>query len=161
MAKLDSYTITVETETPGYEVVLPQQPVEDGIDVTDHVRESPQTLNLSGWVVGADADKIRKYILSCMKGGKVVSFQGRTFFSGLIGSFAPAHTVDIGNGFSFTLELKEARFAAFSAVGKLPAPIKAQVAPVISSGYKQTKSKSNGKGKGKVTKPNVDPWELE
>lgn len=154
MAKIDTYTITVETETPSYEVELPQQPVEAGIDLIDHVQRKARGLSLSGWIVGEDADKVRKYILNSMETGKKVSYQGRTTFSGLIGSFSTAHAVDIGNGFSFTMELKEARIAKSSYVGKLPAPIRAQAAPVASSGIKQ-KTKSKAKAKTKA-----NPWEL-
>jgi hypothetical protein len=154
MAKIDGYTITVETETPGYEVAITSQPIEKGEDVTDHVQPKASSLNLSGRVAGPDAAKIHSYLVSAMKTGKIVSFSGRTAFKGLIESFTPPRDYKIANGFTFSMTLVEVPIATSSFVSKLPAPIKVQAAKVVSAGVKQTKSKTskNKTSKSKTSK---------
>jgi len=146
MATLDGYTITVETETPGYEVNITSQPVEKGVDVSDHVQPKARTLELAGRVVGPDAAKIHAYLIKTMESGQIVKYVGRTLFNGLISSFSAPRDYKIADGFTFSLSLVEIRLATSSYVSKLPTPIKVQAAQVITAGVKQPKSKSSKSG---------------
>lgn len=145
MATLDGYTITVETETPGYEVDITSQPVEKSVDVTDHVQPKARTLELSGRVVGPEAAKIHAYLIKTMESGTIVNYVGRTFFTGLIASFSAPRDYKIADGFNFSLSLTEIRIATASYVSALPTPVKVQASQVVSAGVKQTKSKSSTK----------------
>ncbi len=153
MAMLAGYVITVESESPGYEVDITSQPIERGVDVTDHVQPRARTLELSGRVVGPDAAKIQAAIVKMMESGTIVSYSGRTTFKGLIGSFSAPRDYKVANGFTFSLQLIAVRIATSSYVSKLPTPVKVQAATVATAGVKQTKTKgkSTGKNKEKVT----------
>ncbi|NQX67984.1 hypothetical protein HQN90_17825 [Paenibacillus alba] len=142
--------ITVESEDPSSEVEATDQPVEEGIDVTDHIRPKPRTMNISGVIVGETAAQTRETILKLQTTGSMIEFVGRNYFQGVITQFQSTHDYKVANGLSFTATLKEIRVARSSYVETLPAPIRAQVAPVISSGRKQiTEKKKTGTKGGK------------
>lgn len=160
MAQINGYYITVESEDPQYSVDITDEPVEKGIDNTDHVQRKPVSMSISGFILGDNADEIRQSLLKSMNTGTIVNYDGRNYFTGLIESFSPKHDHKTANGFAFSMTLKEMRTAENSYVESLPAPIRAQAAPIISSGTKQTKktSKSSDKEVEKVTFKSGSPW---
>ncbi|OPA77518.1 hypothetical protein BVG16_13785 [Paenibacillus selenitireducens] len=167
MAKIDGYYILVESEEPNYEVDITDQPVEKGINLTDHVKRRARTISLSGYIVGEDASRIRTYLLDAQDNGKIVQYQGRNTFKGLLGGFSTKHDYKTADGFPFTLKLVEIRFAESSYVDTLPPPVKSQAAPVVNAGRKQTKNakkskktskKKDSKTVQKVTFKKGSPW---
>ncbi len=87
-----------------------------------------------------------------------MEYDGRNYFVGLITSLKPKHNSRVANGFAFSMTLKEVRTAKTSYIETLEAPIRAQVAPVISSGRKQTKSRKKDDEVKKVTFKAGSPW---
>lgn len=146
MATLDGRYILVDSEEPNFEIEVTQQPVEDNVNLTDHVQRKARTLSFSGYIVGEDAAQMREYMIAVQDSGSIVEFNGRNYFVGLLNGFSTKHDASVGNGFSFTASLIEVRIAEASYVETLPTPIKAEAAPIISSGRKQTK---NNKGSSK------------
>ncbi|GED69387.1 hypothetical protein BRE01_30890 [Brevibacillus reuszeri] len=147
MATINGMYVLAESEDPNYEVDVTDQPVEDGVDTSDHVQRKPRQMSITGVIVGNDAAQIRQNLISLSDNGEIVKFMGRNLFTGVIVSFSSKHDYKIANGFSFSMALKEIRIVKSSYVETLPLPIKAAAAPVISSGRKQTKSKGKGKEK--------------
>jgi len=143
VATLNGHYILVEDESPSFEVEITDQPVEREIDLSDHVQRKARTLSISGIIVGDNADSTRAMIVKAQDQGEVVRFSGRTMFTGLLSGFSPMHDHTIKDGFAFTLTMKEVRIAVSSYVGKLPIPIKAQVAKAANAGVKQPQSKKN------------------
>jgi hypothetical protein len=139
MATLNGMYITVETEDPGYNIDVTDEPVEDNIDLTDHVQVKPRTISLKGRIVGEDADEKRQAILYAMENAGIVTYEGRNHFVGLIAGFSTSHDHTVADGFTFSLSLKEIRIAEASYIETLPEVIRTQAAPVISSGRKETK----------------------
>lgn len=156
MATINGMYVLAESEDPQYEVDATDQPVEEGINITDHVQRKPNRLDISGVIVGDDAAQIRDKLKFLMEKGEVVTFQGRNLFTGLIISLSTNHSYKVANGFSFSLSLKEIRIAKSSYVETLPTPIKAAAAPVISSGRKQKKQKNSGGSKSGKEKEKVE-----
>lgn len=142
MAKLDGYYILVESEDPSFPNEVTDQPVEKGVPLSDHVQRQPRSIALSGVIVGADAIKIRDYLIVASDNGKLVKFVGRNAFSGVITGLATSHSHKVANGYAFSFTLREIRIAETSAAGKLPALVKSQAAPIINAGTKKTKSTS-------------------
>lgn len=162
MATVDGRYITVESEDPSYEVDITEQPVEKGIALTDHVQRKARTMSLSGYVVGDDAAEIRAYLIACQDAGSIVEYDGRNYFVGLLTGLQTKHDASIANGFSFSATLQEVQVAESSYVETLPDPIRAQAAPIISSGRKQTKSTtSSAKDVQKVEFVAGSPWAEE
>ncbi|MBY0085776.1 MULTISPECIES: phage baseplate protein [Brevibacillus] len=166
MAMINGMYVLAESEDPKYEVDVTDQPVEDGIDTSDHVQRKPRAMDVSGYIVGDDAAQIREKLIALADKGEIVQFMGRNLFTGVIQSLSTKHDYKVANGFSFSLSLKEIRIAKSSYVETLPTPIKAAAAPVISSGRKQTKKKGKGdkKEEKKVEKVKFkagSPWAEE
>ncbi|MED1801778.1 phage baseplate protein [Brevibacillus porteri] len=161
MATINGMYVLAESEDPVYEVDITDQPVEDGIDTSDHVQRKPRAMGVSGFIVGDDAAEIRERLIALADKGETVVFIGRNLFTGVIQSLNTKHDYKVANGFAFSLSLKEIRVVKSSYVETLPTPIKAAVAPVISSGRKQTKQKKGDKEKEKVEKVKFKagtPW---
>ncbi|MEW9702822.1 phage baseplate protein [Paenibacillus sp. SI8] len=160
MAYLNGYYITVESEEPDFEVDITEQPVENGMNMTDHVQRKASSMNISGVILGEDAAQIRKVFQGFMDSGTVVEFDGRNYFTGLIQSLSTKHDYTVSDGYTFSMSLKEIGIAESSYIGSLPAPIRAEAAPIVSSGTKQTKS-AKGKTDEKVEKVTFkagSPW---
>ncbi|MHA6481058.1 phage baseplate protein [Paenibacillus sp. strain BS8-2] len=157
MALLDGIYITVETEDPAFPVVVTEQPVEEGVDLTDHVQRQVRTLPLSGVIVGPDAAQIREYLVAASNTGKIVRYVGRNAFTGIITDLATNHDHTVANGFRFSFALREIRIARASPISQLPAPIRSQAAPIVNSGIKQTKTNApTGKKGGQSAEKKVE-----
>jgi hypothetical protein len=152
MAKLDGFYILVETEDPVFPNEVTDQPVEKGVPLSDHVQRQARSVALSGVIVGADAVKVRSYLISASDNGKLVKYVGRIAFNGVISGLATSHSHKIANGFTFSFTLREIRIAETSAAGKLPAAVKSQAAPIINAGTKKTKSTGASKSKNSTKK---------
>lgn len=162
MALIDGKYITVQFESPDFPVVATEQPVEMGINMVDHVQAQARTMSLSGVMVGPEAAKTLAYIIAVKDKGQMVSYAGRMAFKGIITSFSTGHEYTIADGFTFSMELREVRVATSSYVDTLPPPIKAQAAPIVNSGTKQTKDKSSdGKPKSNTTDKGKDKDKVE
>jgi hypothetical protein len=158
LAKIDGYYVLVESESTPYEAEVTEQPVEAGINLTDHVQRKARSLSLSGVISGAEASKIKAYLASAAEKGKLVKYAGRVTFSGVITAFSTTHDNKIADGFTFTLDLREIRIAKTSAyAGQLPPPYRVQAAKVINAGTKQVKSK---KGKSASKTKEKKPTEV-
>lgn len=148
MALINGMYITVQSESPSFPVTVTEQPVEKGINLIDHVQAQARTLSISGIIAGTKAAKTRADIISVKDKGQIVGYVGRNGFVGVITDFSTATDYTTADGMTFSMELREVRVAAASYVDTLPPPIKAQAAPIVNSGTKQTKGKGDGKGKG-------------
>ncbi|MCZ8518888.1 phage baseplate protein [Paenibacillus caseinilyticus] len=142
MAILNGMYLMVEDEEPDYDIDVTEQPVEDNVNLVDHVQRKPVRMPISGLIVGEDAAQIRENLKSLQNNASIVEYDGRNYFVGLIKGLRTRHTNKVANGFEFSFTLVEVRIAEASYAESLPAPIRAQAAPVISSGRKQTKSKT-------------------
>lgn len=112
MALLNGVYIFVKTESPVSEIETVAHPVETGINVTDHVRRKPKEITLEGEVVGENAEDIVKQIIDINQKGAVVTYVGVNYFKdGQIINFEREYTNQIWGGCSFTMTIREVRFA--------------------------------------------------
>ncbi|WP_196426464.1 phage baseplate protein [Paenibacillus campinasensis] len=147
MAKIDDHYILVESENPTFENEITSQPVEKGVDVSDHVQRKPRTLNLTGFVAGPDASKTREYLKNASDKGRVVWYSGRNTMQGVITGLNTTHDSTVGDGFAFAFTIQEIRVAAPNPAEKLDPPTRAQAAPIINAGVKTTKGKKAASSK--------------
>ncbi|GAB6990852.1 phage baseplate protein [Paenibacillus pini] len=141
MAKIDGYYILAEKEDSVLDVDITQQPVEKGIDVSDHVQRKARTLSISGVVSGDKAAETHQFLIESQDNGKIVNYVGRTTMKGLLSDLSTSRDYRTANGFTYSLTITEILIANSSFVSKLPLPVKAQAAKIVNSGVKQTKSK--------------------
>lgn len=113
MALINDIYLFIEAEDVSRETMASTHPVEEGIELTDHVRRSPLSLSLTGELVGSDYEDTIAELESLQKSGELVEYVGVNLVSDvIITKFSTSHARDIRGGCRFTMELKEIRIAA-------------------------------------------------
>ena len=113
MALINDTYVFVNTEDVSREVTASSHPVEEGIELTDHVRQSPLVLSLTGEIVGAEYEDDIARIEQMQKDGELVEYAGVNVLSDvLVTKFTTTHDGAIYGGCQFTMELREIRIAA-------------------------------------------------
>lgn len=143
MAMLGGYEIHVISETPDYGVNITQYPVEDDINLTDHVERLPTVMTIIGRILGPEASNIREKLKEAMYSGKRLDYIGRNAFRQvLIASIETEHDHEVANGYRFTMTLQQVRIAKPSYAPFLNDPIMmSQVKPTTSAGRQQVADK--------------------
>lgn len=143
MALLGGHEIHVISETPDYSVNITQYPVEDDIDLTDHVERLPTMMTITGKILGPDAANIREKLIEAMNNGTRLDYVGRNAFRrGLIASIQTEHDFEVANGYRFTILFQQVRVASPSYAPFLNDPIMlSQVKPTTSAGQQQVANK--------------------
>lgn len=113
MALLNDRYVFVKTEGVSRDTNISSHPVEEGIDLTDCVRQSPLVLSLSGEIVGEDYEDVISQLESMQRSGKPVEYVGVNVVSDvIITRLNTSHGGNILGGCEFTMELKEVRIAS-------------------------------------------------
>ena len=102
----------VEAEEHPSSVQASEHSVEEGEDLTDHVRPNAEELSISGVISGANHKNIVSLIRGWQRNGEPVRYSGRAKLSRcLIQDFSVSYSAAIKNGLRFTLGLKKVRVA--------------------------------------------------
>lgn len=113
MALINDIYVFVETESVRREAQASQHPVEEGIDLTDHVKRSPVSLSLTGSIVGEGYEDDILYLDEMHRSGELVEYVGVNLLSdAVITSFTTEHTGEIKGGCRFTMDIGEVRIAS-------------------------------------------------
>lgn len=113
MALINDIYVFIETESVKREAQVSQHPVEEGIDLTDHVKRSPVMLSLTGSIVGEDYENDILRLDEMHRDGRIIEYVGINLISdAVIMSFTTEHTGEIRGGCRFTMEICEIRIAA-------------------------------------------------
>lgn len=112
MAKINNIQIWVKDESIDNSVESTEHPVEKGIDITDHVKRNPITLDISGEIVGSAAEEKKSRINALMTKGALITYVGRTaLVNAQIQSFKTSYSSDIWGGFTFDMQIKQVKIA--------------------------------------------------
>ena len=116
MALINGWYVQVVDESVSNETDITSHAVETGIDISDHIRNKPVQISISGNIV--DVGDVKAYtILSQLqqfqKSGAMIEYHGRNVQNGLmIASFNTTHPNTINGGCEFSMELRGLRTAA-------------------------------------------------
>lgn len=144
MAKLGSVFLnTVYEEKPEKSVKTPDHPIEAGINIVDHIQREPLSFKISGVVTGPDAAVRLNRLKSYMDRGERLKYVYRNVFTNIvIEKLTTTHDAEVGNGYKYTMQLKQIEVAKAAIVVALPKPEKRQVKKVSSKGQTQTTGSS-------------------
>lgn len=134
----------VFSDDPKRENEITDKSVERGADVSDHVKPIPDTLNISGVVVGDDAGTKLAKLLEYRNNGTLLTYIHRVWYDNMvINTFNSRHSVDVANGFEFDITLKHVRIATPKevAITNVPPPIATRTKEIANAGTKQTKKR--------------------
>lgn len=112
-AKLGDIEFTIiEDEKPRDVVVITDNSVENGQDISDHVKQNPSIIDLYGQMIGIDAAAKLNTLKKYQREGKLLTYIGRSIYDNMaIQSIDRSHGKNIRNGFSFNITLKQVRIA--------------------------------------------------
>lgn len=111
MPKLGDITLNVVySEDRDKRVRTTEQPIEDGLKITDHVQKEPVKLKLSGVCTGSDAGNRLTKLEEYANQGKRLTYVGRySLKDALIESISTTKDVDVSDtAYKFDIELKQA-----------------------------------------------------
>jgi hypothetical protein len=117
LSKLFSRTGEVEfnvvlEESPDYQNQVTSNAVENGSDVADHVKNTPETLAIRGVITGDQAAERLKKLREFLKAGELLTYIGRNVFTNVvIESLTTRHTAQVRDGYECNLTLKHVRVA--------------------------------------------------
>ena len=141
MALINDLYVFVDKEDVNRGIDTVTHPVEEGIDITDHVRRNPISISLSGEIVGESAADILSQIAQIHSTGAMVSYVGRnTMKNAQIVKFDTGHPKTIWGGCSFTMEIKEVRVAKSAYVEDNVTVTKTKATTSAGTQQKQTNS---------------------
>ena len=123
MALINNLYVFVEDESVVLDAETTSHPVEEGIDITDHVQRKPVELSISGKIVDhgdTKASDILAKLKALQKSGSLIYYLGRNSMTNMqIQSFSTSHPYTIWGGCDFSMILKEVRIAKPAYVEKV------------------------------------------
>ncbi len=112
MATINGIQVWVKDESFDNSIESTEHPVEKGVGITDHVKENPVMLDISGEIVGTAAEEKKARINALMKKGALITYIGRnTLVNAQIQSFKTSYSSDIWGGFAFDMQIKQVKIA--------------------------------------------------
>lgn len=112
VATINSVKLVNTNESESSPFTITDNPVETGSPVSDHVQRETKTLEISGFLLGATAEKDYATLKSYAEKGTIVSFRGRVYFKNVIISNLSKSYNTIKNGFEITVSLRDLRRAS-------------------------------------------------
>lgn len=113
MALINDIYVFVKDEKVDQEFETTSHPVEQGIDLTDYVRRSPLTLEITGEIVGQNYEDDFESLSRMAKDGELIEYIGlHTLSNAVITNITTSGDGTIQGGISVTVRIKEIRIAA-------------------------------------------------
>lgn len=102
----------VTSEETNYSVSASTHSVEDGEDLTDHVKAGSDTISISGMLVGSGYKMRVNTIKGWEKSGEIVRYSGGLSLSRcIISNFSVSHSADVAKGCNVSMDLTAVRIA--------------------------------------------------
>ncbi len=107
----------VEEESPEFNNLITEKPVERGQDVADHARNLPISFTFSGVVTGPDAAQKLEQLRNYRNDRQLLKYIGRNVLNNMmIESFSTKHVKTNLQGFGFSITLKQIRIATLQVI---------------------------------------------
>ncbi len=129
--------------------------LEDGEQVTDHMKSNPTTISLTGIILDDTEEKVLK-LRNYREKGVTIDFDYMTALKHVvITDFSRDYEAKIKDGYAFTMTLKQIKVAKVAKFVTVSIPVKKQTKPVTKKGRQQTKKTQ--KSSSKTTKQKYNP----
>jgi len=132
----------VESDNPTRNYDVTSKAVEDGADISDHMKERPATLSISGYLLNPDAWARMARIHKYQQTRQLITYTNRVIHSNMaITSINTRHSSTEANGLYFTIQLKHVRRAkpAMAQITNVPKATATKTAPRQNSGTQQAR----------------------
>lgn len=126
MALINGFYVFVEDESLDYDMEVTSHPVEEGVEITDHVQRKAVSISIKGKIVNysdtvsyddnriheVGAGQVLDTLKRLQRNGELITYVGRNAQSNLqIHSFSTSHPNTVWGGCEFDMTLKELRVA--------------------------------------------------
>lgn len=115
MALLNGLYVHAKSETIENGYTKTNNPVEQGVDITDHIERNLIKLKLEGELIDTPtlkAGKMYSQLQSWANAGTIIEFRGRNVFDGVITNINKTSDAEISNGAKVTIDIEEIRIAS-------------------------------------------------
>ncbi|EAC7513168.1 LysM domain-containing protein [Listeria monocytogenes] len=112
VATIGSVKLVNTNENESSPFTITDNPVETGANVSDHVQRETKTLEISGFLLGATAERDYATLKDYAEKGTIVTFRGRVYFKNVLISNLSKSYNTIKNGFEITISLRDLRRAS-------------------------------------------------
>ncbi|EJV3834580.1 LysM peptidoglycan-binding domain-containing protein [Listeria innocua] len=112
VATIGSVKLVNTNESESSPFTITDNPVETGANVSDHVQRETKTLEISGFLLGATAERDYATLKDYAEKGTIVTFRGRVYFKNVLISNLSKSYNTIKNGFEITISLRDLRRAS-------------------------------------------------
>ncbi|MEA0552963.1 hypothetical protein U1P98_04465 [Lysinibacillus irui] len=130
--------------------------LEDGEQITDHVKSNPTTISLTGVILDGTEAKVLK-LRQYREKGVIFDFDYMTSLKHvIITDFNRDYEAKIKDGYAFTMTLKQIKVAKVGKFVSVSIPVKKQTKPVTKKGRQQKKktpANTSKNNKEKYTTP--------
>jgi LysM repeat protein len=117
----DVFINVVYSEDVKGTVKTTDHPVEEGIDVTDHIKKDPEQMRIAGIITGPDASVKMNRLKNYQNSGELLRYSYRNIFTNvIIVELNRIHDADVKGGFKFDITLKEIKIAKSAIVKTIP-----------------------------------------
>ncbi|MGR6904726.1 phage baseplate protein [Lysinibacillus sp. BSL11] len=131
--------------------------LEDGEQVTDHVKSNPITISITGIILDDTEGKVLK-LRKYRENGEIFEFDYMTALKHLvITDFNRDYEAKIKDGYAFTMTLKQIKVAKVAKFVSVSIPVKKQTKPVSKKGRQQTKKTPTSASKTNKSKYTTPP----
>ncbi|MFF5994284.1 phage baseplate protein [Lysinibacillus sp. KU-BSD001] len=135
--------------------------LEDGEQITDHVKADPITITLKGVILDDTEEKVLK-LREYREKGEIIEYDYMTALKNVvITNFARDYSSSIKNGYAFTITLKQIKVANVAKFVSVSVPIKQQTKAVTNKGRQQTKKTPTATSKTNKTRYTTPPKSVQ
>lgn len=129
--------------------------LEDGEQITDHVKSNPITISITGVILDENEEKVLK-LREYREKGEVIDFDYMTSLKHVvITDFSRDYEAKIKDGYAFTMTLKQIKVGKVAKYISVSIPVKQQTKAVTKKGRQQTKKTQTSSNK--TTKEKYNP----
>lgn len=115
--------------------------LEDGEQITDHVKSDPITISLKGVILDDTEQKVLK-LREYREKGEIINYDYMTSLKTMvITDFSRDYSSDVKDGYSFSMTLKQIQVAKVANTVNMPASIARQMKNVANKGRQEVKTK--------------------
>lgn len=131
--------------------------LEDGEQITDHVKSNPITISLTGIMLDDAEEKVLK-LREYREKGEIIDFDYMTALKHVvITDFSRDYSAKDKDGYAFTMTLKQIKVAKVAQFVSVSVPVKQQTKAVSKKGRQQTKKTPTASTKTNKTKYTTPP----
>lgn len=128
----------IDIETPEMNNEITDKPVENGSNVSDHIRQLPTVLQITGKVTGPNAPATLSKLRRFRDRGTLVTFVHRNVFTSMgIENFNTDHEKTNRQGFNFNMTLKQVRITT-PRTAEVVAPVRVATGQTSTAGASGT-----------------------